>query len=463
MFRKKMLTSMAIFLSTFFVSIASYGDLNLDLPDMNLPDLGGGGHIATQEDRNNANRILRLFRSRGLTIEDPELNSWIRSLGTRLASHAPGHGNLYFILAKNPEVNAFATSGGVIVINSGLVLYTETESELAAVVAHEIAHVTQNHLARMKEKSRGNVLGTSAAILAGLAAGSQNPQAGGAIITSAMAAQMHQQLSYSRGMESEADRVGLRILASSGFKANGMPRFMEKLERLNDNPDAALTKYLQSHPLSLERVSDTRVRARRFGNRGREDVDYLYAREKIRALAGVGSQTQIPVIKNPAVKKYAQAMKLKRTGNSPAALRLLGTHSRKVPEAIAIATLLNEQRKYSQAISVLQPLARVYPGQEGILVPLANAYLGAGQAQQAWQLLKKVVPSEQTSLGFFEVRQEVAGAVGEVAEAYSSAAERNIRIGENNHAKAQLRKAMKMPGVSASDIARLQRRLDSLK
>ena len=205
-----------LFFWLFFVSI-SRAELNLELPDLNLPEMGATTATLSQ-DRELGLKILRDFRRRLPVVEDPELNSWIRSIGNRLSSKAPRHGKLYFLIVKNPDVNAFATAGGVIVINTGLILNADLESELAAVVAHEIAHITQNHLSRMVAKSKGDVLGTSVAILAGLAAGSVSADAGSAIITTAIAAQQHKQLSFSRGMEAEADRVGIRILSSAGFK-----------------------------------------------------------------------------------------------------------------------------------------------------------------------------------------------------------------------------------------------------
>lgn len=456
---KKIAGSLTLFL---LAAQPAFSELNLELPDLNLPDMGGSTATVSQ-DRDIGLSVVRNLRKHYPVVEDPELSNWIQSIGNKIANKAPRHGKLYFLLVKDPDVNAFATAGGVVVINTGLVLYTESESELAAVIAHEIAHVTQNHISRRIAQSKGNILGTGAALLAGIAVGSQNPDAGSAIITTTMAAQQHQQLSYSREMEAEADRVGIRLLSSAGYKASGMPDFMSKLDRLTDNPNSQLTKYLQSHPLSIERISDTRSRAQRLGQRGKENTSYLYAREKIRALMNPSLQSQTPDLPNPAVKNYSKAVKLMALGQYQNALQILGTSNKHLPEAIAIAESLNHTRQYQQTIQLLTPLAKLRPGDQSVLVPLCNALLGTGNVEQAWHYLKQAVPNEQTSLEFFEVKQEVARHKGYIADAYLAAAERNIRIGENKHAIAQLRQAIKLPGISGQDAARLQTRLQAIQ
>ncbi len=443
---------------------SAYAELNLELPDLNLPEIGTSTATISQDTALGL-KIVRNYRKHLPVVEDPELNSWLQSIGRQLANKAPTHGKLYFLLVKNPEINAFATPGGVIVINTGLILHSDSESELAAVMAHEIAHITQNHIARRIADAKSNVLGTSAAILAGLAASSRSPDAASAIISTTIAAQQHNQLAFSREMEAEADRVGIRILNYSGFKASGMPGFMEKLDRLNDNPNAQLTKYLLSHPLSIERLSDTRSRAQRLGNRGRDDISFFYAREKIRGLMSTGLQAQTPSLPNQRITRYSQAIKLISRGKNNAALQLLEkkNNNAHLAETLATAQALNNTRQHQKAISLLQPLAIARPGEQAILVPLANALLATGKAQDAWNVLKAVVPSEQTSLNFFEIKQEAAKEMGYIADAYIASAERNIRMGESRLAISQLQQAIKLQTVSAQDISRLQSKLNRIQ
>lgn len=457
-----------LLLSFVLMPMSAFADLNLDLPDFNLPDLGDPSISAlpNSEERDIGLTILRKLRSRGSLIEDPEINTWIRSLGNRLVARAPQTGNpFYFVVSKDKSINAFATIGGVVLINAGLIMKTDSESELAAVLSHEIAHITQRHLARMIAQSKEDTLGRSAAVLAGVVAGTKNPQLGQALITGALATGMHKQLSFSREAETEADRVGLRILSSTGFNPQGMPRFLQKLEQISDNKNADITEYLRSHPLSHKRVVDAQLRANRLGNwRGKEKLSYQYMREKVRAL--IRPESPPPFKTSPKIKKYAEALKNEKKGRYAQVLQLVGQQSKQVSEASLIARVFNKQRNFQQSILLITPLLNVYPANESLSMLLAEAYAGLNQPQQlqqAWQVLKRVEISEQTSLEFFELRQRIAHRSGHRAEAYRSAAERNLRMGEYKYAAVQLRQAIKLPDTNAAQLHQFQQLLSDVE
>jgi Putative Zn-dependent protease, contains TPR repeats len=439
------------------LTTSSQAALDLELPSINIPDLGdpASNTLSSTQESLLGIKLIRELRGREPIIEDPELSGWLRALGNRLTVHAPGGGNYYFLIVKDPEINAYAMPGGVIVIHSGLILNTRSESELAAVVAHEIAHVSQRHIARMLAGQKGNPLMTGLGVLAGAAAASKSPEAAQAIISSTIATQLHRQLSFSRQMETEADRTGLRILASAGLDPQAMPLFMEKLDRRTSDLHGDITQYLRTHPQSIDRLSDTRAQANQMGKRTvHEDNDYLYAREKLRALTAPNS----PAVTEgtPQLVQYAQAVSQLRRGNPNATLQILGTQSRQLPVALTIAAALNATRHYAETETLLTPLVTAYPGQEDLLAPLAEALLANKKAPQAWQLIKQTQLTEQTSLEFLEIRQRVAEQAGQPAEAYRSAAERSIRMGEYKHAKAILEQASRLPGNPAHTSARFQ-------
>ena len=453
--------SIALLVSAFLLSISAHAELDLKLPDYNLPDIGvaAASTFSYAKERKVGLKVLREIRSSASVIEDPEISAWIRSLGHRLSARSPNSSNpFYFLVVKDRRVNAFATLGGVIVINTGLILETASESELAAVLSHEIAHVTQRHIARMVEKSRSNTIGTGLAILAGVLASSRSADAGQAIITGAIAVQAHKALSFSREAESEADRVGLRILASAGFEPMAMPRFLQKLESEFSGAGAA-DEYLRSHPLTITRVSDTRSSALKYGkfkNRS-NDKTYLYMREKIRVLVRANNKhAKIPPNIPVNIRRYAQAEKLYQRGKLTEVLRLVGTSSRKKSEALLIAEVLLAQRKYKEVIFLLSPLLKIYPGENSLVIPLAKAYMGVGQVKRAWLLMKKSVLSEQTSLVFFETMQNIAHQNGLLGVAYRVVAERNLRLGNYKAAISQLRQAMKSIDIAGGELQYLQ-------
>ncbi len=439
------------------LTAASHAALDLDVPRINIPDLGNPANNALSSTQESllAIKLMRELRGSEPVVEDPELSGWLRALGNRLATHAPGGSNYYFLIVKNPAINAYAMPGGVIVIYSGLILNTRSESELASVIAHEIAHVSQRHIARMLAERKDNPLMTGLGVLAGAAVASKSPEAAQAIISGTIATQLHNQLSFSRQMETEADRTGLRILAGAAFNPQAMPLFMEKLDRRTSDLHGDITQYLRTHPLSIDRLSDTRAQANQMGkNSVQEDSAYAYAREKLRALTAPNS----PAItdSNAQLTQYAQALSQLQRGNPTATLQTLGTQATQLPVALAIAAAMNATRRHADTEALLTPLANAYPGQEDILSLLAEALLANQKAPQAWQLLSRTQLIEQTSLEFLEIRQRVAEQAGQSAEAYRSAAERSIRMGEYKHASAILEQAARLPGNPAHTTARFQ-------
>ncbi len=451
-----------LFLISVFIPVNA--DLNLDLPDLNLPSLGDNGNSFTTsfDERRQGKRIIRKLRSGNTIIEDPEINSWIRSLGYKLSANAPQTSSpFYFLVSNNSSINAYATLGGVIVIHAGLILRTNSESELAAVVSHEIAHVTQHHISRMLQKQSNNKLATNAALIAGILASGKNPQAGQAIISTTIATLAHKQLTFNREAEAEADRVGIRILSRAGFNPMGMPTFLNKLEQFTDSQQASTYEYLRSHPLTLKRVTDTKVRAKQLGSyKGKENIRYLYMREKIRSLVSANGTIPTNIPKN--IQKYSRSLQLTRNRNYRSALEMIGTKSNNVSEALLMAKLLNKHGRYKQSINILLPLNNIYPGDVSLSVSLAQAYKATSQLENAWKTINDITISEQTSLEYFEILQNIAKATRRLAQAYHSAANKNIRMGNYKSALSQLRHAIKLPSVNNNTL-KMEQQLEEIE
>lgn len=442
----------------------SQAQLNLELPDTtNLPNLGStaSSALSTTEERLIGKLLFREIRKRRALVEDPELSGWIRALGNRLTRHAPASGsNFYFAIEKDAAVNAYAMAGGVIVIHSGLILNTDSESELAAVMAHEIAHVTQRHIARMIAANKKNPLITGAGILAGAVVASKSSEAAQAIVMGTMAAQAHNNIVFSHQAETEADRTGLRILAGAGFNPRAMSHFMEKLDRQHSDVYGDIAKYVRTHPMSIDRLSDTRTLANQLGKRAvREDNDYLYMREKLRVLTG---QRATSLTNNPQLQRYSQALQHQRSGNYRGVIQSLGTQSRHLPTALLIANALNHLKRPAETERLLLPLSRIYPGQEALTLPLAEALISNGKTAQAWQLLNSTRINEGTSIEFLDKKQTIATRSGHPDSGLLTAAERSVRLGEYRHAKAILERATRLRG-NAHSQARMQALLNEIK
>ncbi len=450
-------------LSSLFCSGSSFAQLDLELPEMNLPDFEhpdsqATGNIDTPAIKRQLFRNIR--RTRPL-IEDAELNEWLNKLVRRLASQTAGVGNdVFVVIENNPAINAYALTGGIIVVNSGLILSTESESELAAVLAHEIAHVAQRHLTRMHTDSRNHPLLTGLGILAGAAVSTKSPEAAQAIITGTLAVQAQQQVIYSQQYEAEADRVGLRILNRAHFDSNGMVTFLEKLERNESNRLGNLSKYLRSHPLTIERISDTRSRAARLKSPPQTSVDYFYAREKLRSHYQPGHNTASKGVP-AAVGQYQQALQSLKRGHYNGVLRHLGTQTGQLAPALLIARALNGLQRFAESERLLHQLQRQYPHHTALTLLLAQAMAGKGDKHAAWQLLNRVRTTENTSLDYFEEAQNIARQAGQQHEAILYSAERHLRLGEYRFARLALEQSLRS-NPSAADRVKLQRKLDEV-
>ena len=254
--------------------------------EFNLPDFGdpSAAVISPIEERNLGRKLMSQARRAFPYVIDPEIDAYIGTLGNRLVANSDLNLQKFnFYLIARSDINAFAIPGGHISINTGLIASTKTESELAGVLAHEIVHVSQRHLPRMIARQKELTLPAAAAIIGGILIGGQ---AGAAAIVSSNAGLIGDQLSYTRDFEREADAFGMQILVKSGFNANGMPDFFKTLKQKTRLIDSNAPEFLRTHPLTINRISETENRAQRYpATRVGSSDDYFYMREKVRALA----------------------------------------------------------------------------------------------------------------------------------------------------------------------------------
>lgn len=256
-----------------------------------LPDLGESARadLSPQMERKIGESIMNDIRLHEPSyVDDPEVDDYLNRLGQRLvaASTQPG-GDFHFFAIRDSQVNAFAMFGGFIGVNTGTILTAQSESELAGVLAHEISHVTQNHLARqISAEKQQSVLGLIAMAVALLAARS-NSQAAGAAIGGSQAAMVQSQLAFSRDFEREADRVGFDVLQKAGYDPRGMADFFERLQRSTRVYENNAPVYMRSHPITVERISDMENRLQGVPYRQvRDSIDFQLVRAKLRAQLG---------------------------------------------------------------------------------------------------------------------------------------------------------------------------------
>ena len=256
-----------------------------------LPDLGESSRaeLSPQMERKIGESIMNQIRQREPSyVDDPEINDYLGNIGRRLveASDNPT-GEFHFFAIRDNTVNAFAMFGGFIGVNTGTILTAQSESELAGVLAHEIAHVTQNHLARQIAKEKQNTVPSLVAMAVGILAARSNTSVAAGAITSAQAGLVQAQLAYTRDFEREADRMGYQSLGKAGFDVRAMSDFFERLQKAGHLYENNAPVYLRSHPLTVERLSDMQNRAQESSYRQVvSSLDYHLVRAKLRAQSG---------------------------------------------------------------------------------------------------------------------------------------------------------------------------------
>src|SRR5688572_16063120 len=308
-----------------------------------LPDIGSpaSSTLSLDDEYRIGLQIVRQLRDEGQVIEDPESTEYLQAVGARIVAQATGDSTqrFSFFFVREDTINAFALPGGFIGVNYGLMLATRNEAQLAGVLAHEIAHVTQRHIARRVRSSGRASIATMAAILAsilvGAATGSSDATMGG--IAMAQGAAMQQQINFTRANENEADRVGMAFLASAGFDPYGMPDFFETMGRRSSIQASstnrnALPEILQSHPVTTNRIAESRARAAQFKDlkQNAESVSYLLTRERLRVL-GTPAEDNVRRYYSErrdqqdqtVGERYGEALASYEAGNSRAALDAL--------------------------------------------------------------------------------------------------------------------------------------------
>ena len=284
----------------------------------NLPDLGAsvGGPLSPQIERRIGESIMREIRFRDPSfVDDPEVSDYLYVLGNRLVAASPGaRGDFEFFAIRDPSINAFALPGGFVIVNTGLLLASQSESELASVLAHEIAHVTQRHISRLlgaqQQVQQLQIPAMVAIVAAGMLTGRADLVAGAAAAVQAGGIQA--QINYTRDFEREADRIGFQTLIAADFDPAAMPSFFDKMQRYTRvSDDGTLPSYLRTHPVTTERIADAQNRAANLPYRQHLDtLEFHLVRAKLRAESGHAKE---------AVDHFAAAVQDRRYANEAAA------------------------------------------------------------------------------------------------------------------------------------------------
>ena len=288
----------------------------LVLAQSNLPELGdpSGADMSAQQERKLGESVIRQIRLSGAYLSDPEVNGYLNELGNRLVTAIPGAPfDFEFFAVADPTINAFALPGGYVGVNVGLILLTQSESELASVLAHEISHVTQHHIARsvatQKDAMLASLAALAAAVVASRSSASNSGQMTQAAIASAQGVAIQMQINFTRQNENEADRIGFQRLDAAGFDVTAMATLMERLQRATRFAEGSAPSYLRDHPVTYERIAEAQARAQSKPFRQIKDsLDFNMVRALVRSYQGTPRDAILFFEDAIAEKKYNDAI-----------------------------------------------------------------------------------------------------------------------------------------------------------
>jgi predicted Zn-dependent protease len=380
-----------------------------------LPDLGDVSQavLTPLQERQIGQQSMLQIRASKQFLDDAEINDYLNRLGYRLTGNStePGSGFEFFSL-NDYSVNAFAMPGGFIGVNSGLLLTVQSESELAAVLSHEIAHVTQHHLARMVAGQQGDGMASIAAIAVAILAARSNPQASQAILTGVQAHSVQKQLNFTRTHEQEADRIGLEILQKSNFNAHAMPEFLDRLQKATRLLDGNVPGYLRTHPVTSERVADIENRVQKQPYSLIEDsLDFQLVRTKLiaaqkntsDAIAYFSDALGAQKHGNPVAQRYGLVSALLRNNEVRRAAQELEVLRKQAKSNPMIETLAGQVKRAAKndtdALAFYSATVQNFPQHRALIYDYTDLLLQTNQAETAIKLLTEQLvrhPSDVT-------------------------------------------------------------------
>ena len=449
-----------------------------------LPDLGdiSSASLSESQERTIGNRIMREARNDPTYIDDPEIADYVSTLGNRLllGLEGPARRDLAFFGVLDESVNAFAMVGGNIGIHTGLILVTQSESELAAVVAHEIAHVVQRHQARMAHgMGRAQLTSLAAlalAILASRAGGSNSGQMTEAAMATSAALQMQNMIDYTREHEREADRVGLTMLERAGFNPRGAATVFERFSRANRlNELKGAPAYLRTHPLTTERIADMQDRVERLPAKLIADsFEYRLVKAKLRATSGSPSEavsafrTMLAdrTIVRPREDVYGLAMALFRARDFDAAWNTLAPLREGAGHPsfdLLAAKIRTEQRRADDALQIYRASFKANTGHRGILYGFLDALIATGRVKEALADLEERLRGTRDDPRLYELQARAFEASGRPISQHRAQAEALVHRGNLAAAVEQLELAVKVKGPDFYEVSSAESRLREVK
>jgi len=386
-------------------------------PQLNVPEIGSGvGLIDQQKERMIGEKVFREVQHQMPVLQNPWLEDQLGSVFSHILSQTQLGQPIGLVIINDPQINAFAVPGGLFAINTGMVTSARNMDEVAGVMAHEVAHVSQRHYSRSQEAFKGQGLLTLAGLLVGALIASQaDGDAGTAVMLGSQAAMMDKQLNYSRNQEREADRIGMQYMYSAGYNPQSMADFFEVMDRATSKV-SFLPDFWLTHPLSTERMSEARLRANQFPRikSNLHDEDFEILKWYSRVISNQATEQQLQVLANRnnfAGQLVLSAFYLKQ-GDYVLAQQVL--NQAKAQQRLNNLLVLIQtdiylgQNKTEQAYQAVQSAARIMPENRALAFKLAEVYIRQKEPVLAFSLIQRFINKNPRDIQAWRLMQQAA-------------------------------------------------------
>jgi predicted Zn-dependent protease len=448
--------------------------------DINLPDMGSPADaILTKTAESQIGRaIMRDIRRSGAVVEDPQITEYINEIGHRIAAQTnEGDYEFTFFVVDDPHINAFALPGGYIGVHTGLIEATRSEDELAGVLAHEIAHVTQRHIARaIHANSRQSILTTAlmlGAMILGAAGGGGDAVQGAMAVAQGSAAQ--QQINFTRNNEYEADRIGIGALAEAGFDPHGMASFFEVMSRQNiTSPELRIPEFLRTHPVTTARIAEARGRANEYARtQSTDSTNYGIARARMIVARfdtpeqAVSHFEQREYENQTEVEKYGRAVAYQRAGRHYEARAIFDELVEKDKKVIGYHIGLGQTQlaveDYARGQATLDQALELFPRNVPLVIEYGELLLQLGKGKQAHTMLLDLMNNVPPTPEQVRLIARAANEAGDVAESYYYMSEYRLMTGDLIGGINFLRQALTLPEIQEIQRIRFEARIDFIR
>ena len=468
-----------------FVVLCVCTQASLCLSQIELPDLGNPSNIymSKMDEPAIGRTYFRTMRRQGQVVEDPLLQEYIQNLGEKLSSKVQeGDFSFHYFFVPENSINAFAMPGGFVGIHLGLLTNSDNESQLASVLSHEISHVTQRHIARqigdnVPNTIQGGLVLLGAVLLSAISGSSEILEAGAMLAPSMM---MQGQIDFTREMEIEADAIGIKTLAASGYDPYAMAEMFNNLSLGGDPRNAAATEFLRTHPTSVNRAASALKQARKLTvKRVADSLGFELTKARIKNIYSATPEkanqyfelkvSGLEVEKNSLTNQeignlYGWALSLTEMGQLREAENILTFLIKTYEEYnhfhLAYTELLTRKGLQTDAINYIKEIMALSPRNIPITMGYSLTELNYGDPKKAHQVLLDLFNSVTPSPSQIMLIAKTANAAEDYADSFSYMAEYYLSIGRFNEAAEQLKLALSVEPIDeiqkSKFIARLQ-------